>query len=124
LRESNEKLEWGQVEKIGKGTKANYDSKKKVLTFCFNRGPQTSSELLRTSRELLMKELSELGYASRMKYNGEVVVDNVQETDVVLVKKNHKLMIRLNKKQAEEKIKSPSESLDSKGESQSSIKFS
>ena len=124
MRESNEKLEWGQVEKIGKGTKANYDSKKKVLTFCFNRGPETSSELLRTSRELLMKELNELGYTSRMKYNGEVIVDNVCETDVVLVKKNHKLVISLNKKQAEEKLSSPSESLESKNRSQSNIKFS
>ena len=43
-----------------------------------------------------MKELKELGYVSRMKYNGEVVVDNVQESDVVLVKKNHKLVIHLN----------------------------
>jgi hypothetical protein len=124
LRESNEKLEWGQVEKIGKGTKVNYDLRTRVLTFCFNRGPDTSSELLRTSRELLMKELKELGYASRMKYNGEVVVDNVEESDVVLIKKNHKLTIHLNKKQAEEKVSSPSESLDSKGESQSEIKFS
>ena len=124
MRESDQKLEWGQVERIGKGTKANYDSEKKVLTFCFNRGPDTSSELLRASRELLMKELRELGYVSRMKYNGEVVVDCVQESDVVLVKKNHKLMIRLNKKQAEEKAKSASESLDSKVESQSRIKFS
>jgi hypothetical protein len=124
LRESDQKLEWGQVERIGKGTKANYDSEKKVLTFCFNRGPDTSSELLRASRELLMKELRELGYVSRMKYNGEVVVDCVQETDLVLVKKNHKLMIRLNKKQAEEKAKSASELLDSKVESQSRIKFS
>lgn len=123
MRDSNEKLEWGQVEKIGKGTKANYDSEKKALTFCFNRGPQTSSELLRTSRELLMKELTELGYASRMKYNGEVVVDNVQENDVVLVKKNHKLMIHLNKKQAEEKVSSPSESLESKSKTQNKIKF-
>jgi hypothetical protein len=124
LRESDQKLEWGQVERIGKGTKASYDSEKKVLTFCFNRGPDTSSELLRASRELLMKELRELGYVSRMKYNGEVVVDCVQESDVVLVKKNHKLMIRLNKKQAEEKAKSASELLDSKVESQSRIKFS
>ena len=124
MRETNEKLEWGQVEKIGKGTKANYDSQKKLLTFCFNRGPETSSELLRASRERLMKELNELGYASRMKYNGEVVVDKVEENDVVLVKKNHKLMIHLNKKQADEKIKSPSESPDSKNESQSNIKFS
>ena len=124
MRESDQKLEWGQVERIGKGTKANYDSEKKVLTFCFNRGPDTSSELLRASRELLMKELRELGYVSRMKYNGEVVVDCVQESDVVLVKKNHKLMIRLNKKQAEEKAKSASELLDSKVESQSRIKFS
>jgi hypothetical protein len=124
LRESTEKLEWGQMEKIGKGTKANYDSKKKALTFCFNRGPNTSSELLRASRELLMKELSELGYSSRMKYNGEVIVDNVQENDVVLVKKNHKLMIHLNKKQTEEKVKSPVESLESKNSTQSNIKFS
>ena len=124
MRESDQKLEWGQVERIGKGTKASYDSEKKVLTFCFNRGPDTSSELLRASRELLMKELRELGYISRMKYNGEVVVDCVQESDVVLVKKNHKLMIRLNKKQAEEKAKSASELLDSKVESQSRIKFS
>ena len=123
MRETTEKLEWGQVEKIGKGTKANYNSEKKVLTFCFNRGPETSSELLRTSREHLMKELTELGYISRMKYNGEVVVDNVQETDLVLVKKNHKLMITLNNKQ-DEKFKASSESIDSKNESQSQIKFS
>jgi hypothetical protein len=123
LRESTEKLEWGQVEKIGKGTKANYNAEKKVLTFCFNRGPETSGELLRTSREHLMKALTELGYASRMKYNGEVVVDNVQESDVVLVKKNHKLVISLNKKQ-DEKIKAASESIDNKNESQSRIKFS
>jgi hypothetical protein len=124
VRESSEKIEWGQVEKVGKGTKASYDSKKKVLTFCFNRGPETSSELLRASRELLMKELSELGYPSRMKYNGEVVVDNVEESKVVLVKKNHKLVIRLSEKQDEEKAKSSSEPLDSNGESQSKIKFS
>ena len=123
MRETTEKLEWGQVEKIGKGTKANYNSEKKVLTFCFNRGPETSSELLRTSREHLMKELTELGYISRMKYNGEVVVDNVQETDLVLVKKNHKLVITLNNKQ-DEKFKASSESIDSKNESQSQIKFS
>ena len=103
MRDSTEKLEWGQVDKIGKGTKANYDSEKKVLTFCFNRGPETSSELLRKSRELLMKELRELGYLARMKYNGEVVVDNIAETDVVLTKKNHKLIIHLNNKIVEEK---------------------
>jgi hypothetical protein len=38
-----------------------------------------------------------------MKYNGEVVADNIAEEDVVLVKKNHKLIIHLNKKQVEEK---------------------
>jgi hypothetical protein len=123
LRETTEKLEWGQVEKIGKGTKANYNAEKKVLTFCFNRGPETSSDLLRTSREHLMKELTELGYVSRMKYNGEVVVDNVQESNLVLIKKNHKLVITLNKKQ-DEKVKASSESIDSKTESQSQIKFS
>lgn len=124
MRELTEKLEWGKVEKIGKGTKANYNSEKKALTFCFNRGPDTSSELLRTSRELLMKELKELGYTSRMKYNGEVVVDGLQESEVVIVKKNHKLIIRLNKKQAEEKAGSSSESAEPKIDSQSRIKFS
>jgi len=103
LRDSNEKSMWGQVEKLGKGTKANYDHDKRVITFCFNRNPQTSSELLRTERELLIKELKELGYVGRMKYNGEVVVDNVAEEDVVLIKKNHKLIIHLNKKQTSDK---------------------
>ena len=115
------KIEWGQVEKIGKGTKAHYDSQKKALTFCFARGPQTSSEALRKSRELLINELKELGYASRMKYNGEIIVDNVDETNLVLVKKNHKLLIRLNKKQAPESLKPASES---PSEGQSNIKFS
>jgi hypothetical protein len=93
---------WGQVEKIGKGTKANYDPANKTITFCFNRGPQMSSDLLRKARERLMKELKEVGYDSRMKYNGEVLVENVAEEDVVLVKENHKLVIRLNKKQPTE----------------------
>jgi len=101
---------WGQVEKLGKGTKANYDPDKKIITFCFNRSPQTSSERLRTLRELLMKELKELGYTGRLKYNGEVVVDNIAKEDVVLVKKSHKLLIHLKKKQVEEKEKDPSES--------------
>lgn len=124
MREPTEKIEWGQVEKIGKGTKANYDSKNHVLSFCFNRGPETSGELLRKSRELLMKELKDLGYASRMKYNGEVVVENVQETNVVLVKKNHKLTIHLNKKETQEKTALPQESPESKSRAESNIKFS
>jgi len=110
LRDSNEKTMWGKVEKLGKGTKANYDSDKKIITFCFNRSPHISSDLLRTSRELLMKELRELGYDGRIKYTGEIVVDNIAEEDVVLVKKDHKLVIHLNKKQIGEKEKDPSES--------------
>jgi hypothetical protein len=35
----------------------------------------------------------------RLKVEIEVVVDDVSEEDVVLVKKNHKLMIHLNKTQ-------------------------
>ena len=101
---------WGKVEKLGKGTKANYDSDKKIITFCFNRSPHISSDLLRTSRELLVKELRELGYDGRIKYTGEIVVDNIAEEDVVLVKKDHKLVIHLNKKQIGEKEKDPSES--------------
>ena len=50
-----------------------------------------------------MQELADLGYTSRMEYNGEVIVDNIGKEDVVLEKKNHKLIIRLRKKQTEEK---------------------
>lgn len=96
---------WGQVEKIGKGTKANYDPVKKTITFCFNRNPETSSDLLKKSRDRLLKELKEIGLVSRIKYNGEVVVDNVAKEDVVLEKKNHKLIIHLSKKQTEENNK-------------------
>ncbi len=110
MRDVGEKTMWGQVEKLGKGTKATYDSSKKTITFCFNRSPQTSSQQLRTSRELLIKELKDLGFIGRMKYNGEVVVENVAEEDVVLVKKNHKLIICINPKQVGEKAKDPSES--------------
>ncbi len=103
LTDISEKTIWGQAEKLGKGTKANYDTDKKIITFCFNRSPRTSNELLKTTRELLIKELRELGYVGRIKYNGEVVVDNISDEDVVLVKKNHKLMIHLNKKQIGDK---------------------
>lgn len=102
MKDSNEAI-WGQVEKIGKGTKANYDPQKKTITFCFNRSPEASSDLLKESRERLMQELKEQGFVSRMKYNGEVVVDNIVKEDVVLEKKNHKLIIRLNKRPMEEK---------------------
>ena len=103
MRDSSDRIVWGKVEKIGKGTRANYDPDKKALTFCFNRNLETSSEQLRKLREALMKELRELGYASRMKYNGEVVVDNVEGENVNLVTENHKLIIHLNPKQSDEK---------------------
>jgi hypothetical protein len=98
LRDSSDKITWGHVEKLGKGTRANYDPDKKTITFCFKRDPQTSSEQLRKLRELLMNELKELGYTSHMKYNGEVVTDNIEKEEVVLVKKNHQLIIHLNRK--------------------------
>jgi len=100
MRDSNDKVVWGQVEKIGKGTRASYDSDKKTVTFCFTRNLQTLSEQLRKQQETLMNELKELGFAGRMKYNGEVVVDNVENEDVVLVRKNHKLVIHLGKKES------------------------
>ena len=103
MKDSNEEAMWGQVEKIGKGTKANYDPVKKTITFCFNRSPEASSEILKKSRDRLIQELKEIGFVSRIKFNGEVAVDNVVKEDVVLEKKNHKLIIRLNKKQTEEK---------------------
>jgi hypothetical protein len=103
LNDLNEEPVWGQVDKIGKGTKANYDPVKKTITFCFNRSPQASSEILRKSREKLMQELKELGFANRIKHNGEVVVDGIAKEEVALEKKNHKLIIRLNKKPNEQK---------------------
>jgi hypothetical protein len=109
MRETSDKIVWGKVEKIGKGTRANYDPDKKTLTFCFNRNLETSSEQLRKLRESLMKELKELGYPSRMKYNGEVVVENVETENVGLVAENHKLVIHLNKKESAEKQNDTSE---------------
>jgi hypothetical protein len=112
MRDTSDKTIWGQVEKLGKGTKANYDPDKKTITFCFNRDPQTTSEKLRGLRELLMKELKELGYVSRMKYNGEVIAESVEPEDVAVEKKNHKLIIKLSKKTPPEE-KDKSSSMDS-----------
>jgi hypothetical protein len=105
MRDTSDKTIWGRVEKLGKGTRANYNPDKKTITFCFNRDPQTSSEQLKTSRELLIKEIKELGYTSRIKYNGEIVADNIEQEDVALIKKNHQLIIHINKKQSEDKEK-------------------
>ena len=106
MRESATKTMWGQAEKLGKGTKVNYDPSQKILTFCFNRGPDKSGEELRKKRVTLMRELEELGYTGCMKYNGEILVENVGEKDVLLIKKNHKLVIRLNPKQVGEEADS------------------
>src|SRR5208283_439355 len=103
MRDESDKTIWGQVEKLGKGTRANYDPDKKTITFCFKRDPQTSGEQLRKLREKLMNELKELGYISHMKYNGEVIAENIENEDVVLVKKNHQLVIHLNKKGSDDK---------------------
>jgi hypothetical protein len=105
MRDSSDKTIWGHVEKLGKGTRANYDPDKKTITFCFIRAPQTSGEQLKKLRELLMKELKELGFTSRMKYNGEVIADSIENEDVALIKKNHQLIIQLNKKQSGDKEK-------------------
>jgi ribosomal protein S8 len=103
LKDSGKEAIWGQLEKIGKGAKANYDPERKTITFCFNRSPEASSDILKKSRERLIQELKEQGFVSRVKYNGEVVVDNIAKEELVLEKKNHKLIIRLNKKQTTEK---------------------
>ena len=101
--DNSEKVMWGQVEKIGKGTRANYDPNKKTITFAFNRSPETSTEKLRKLREVLMKELKELGYDSFMKYNGEVIAEKIEPENVVLLRKNHKLTIQLKNKQSQNK---------------------
>jgi hypothetical protein len=44
MRDPVEKVVWGHVEKIGKGTRANYEPDKKTITFCFKRDAQTTSE--------------------------------------------------------------------------------
>jgi len=98
MREPDDKVVWGHVEKLGKGTRANYETNKKTITFCFKRDAETSSEQLRKLREQLMNELKALGYNSRMKYNGEVIAENIAEENVVLTRKNHQLMIHLNNK--------------------------
>jgi hypothetical protein len=109
MRDSTDKIVWGKIEKIGKGTRANYDAENKTITLCFQRNLETSSEQLRKLREKLMGELKDLGYSSRMKYNGEVIVENVEPENVTLVTENHKLKIHLNPKQAAEKQNDNSE---------------
>ncbi len=109
MREPDDKVVWGHVEKLGKGTRANYEPEKKTITFCFKRDAETTSEQLRKLREQLMNELKELGYVSRMKYNGEVIAENIAEEDIVLTRKNHQLAIRLNKKGSGAKEKAASE---------------
>ena len=109
MREPDDKVVWGHVEKLGKGTRANYEPEKKTITFCFKRDAQSTSEQLRKLREQLMNELKELGYDSRMKYNGEVIAEGIAEEDLVLTRKNHQLSIRLNKKGSGAKEKAASE---------------
>jgi hypothetical protein len=105
MRESGDKIIWGRVDKVGKGTRANYNPDKKMLTFAFIRNPQTSSEQLKKLRETLMKELKDLGYSCRMKYNGEVIAENIENQDVTTEKKNHQLIIHLKNKLEADKEK-------------------
>ena len=109
MRDPVEKVIWGHVEKLGKGTRANYEPEKKTITFCFKRDAQTTSEQLRKLREELMNDLKTLGYVSHMKFNGEVIAENIAEEDVFLTRKNHQLSIRLNKKGTGAKEKETSE---------------
>jgi hypothetical protein len=99
MRELNDKTVWGQVQKLGKGTRAHYDPDKKTITFCFKRDPYTTGDQLKKLRETLMKELKELGYDSHMKYNGEVIVENIADEEVVQIRENHKLIIQLKNRQ-------------------------
>ena len=39
MRDADEKTVWGQVEKIGKGTKANYDARQQNTYFLFQQKP-------------------------------------------------------------------------------------
>jgi hypothetical protein len=111
MRESSGKVLWGHVEKLEKGTRANYDADKKILTFCFIRNPQTTADQLRKLREELMVGLKDMGYISRMKYNGEVIAENIPNEDVTLTTKNHQLIIQLRNRLVEDKEKEGSEKL-------------
>jgi hypothetical protein len=96
MRDTSDKTIWGMIEKFGKGTLANYNPDVKTITFCFSKNSKTS-------RELLIKTLQELGYSGYVRNNGEVISENVEKEDVVLVKKNHQLIIHLNKKRPGDK---------------------
>jgi len=98
VRDTSEKTIWGFIEKFGKGTLANYNPDKKTITFCFSKNSKTS-------RALLVKTLQELGYTSYIRNNGEVVSENVEKEDIALAKKNHQLIIHLNKKPSGDKEK-------------------
>ena len=98
MRDTSDKTIWGIMDKFGKGTLANYNPDRKTITFCFSKNSKTS-------RELLIKTLQELGYTGHIRNNGEVVSENVEKEDVALVKKNHQLIIHLNKKPSEDKEK-------------------
>ena len=109
MRDTSDKTIWGHVEKLGKGTMANYNPDKKIITFCFKKDPKTTAEQIKTLREQLIKEIVDLGYSGRTKYNGEIIVENVQKENVAVVKKNHQLIIHLNDKHAENKEAGASE---------------
>ena len=98
MRDTSNKTIWGIIEKFGKDTLANYNPDRKTITFCFSKNSKTS-------RELLIKTLQELGYTGYIRNNGEVVSENVEKEDIALVKKNHQLIIHLNKKPSGDKEK-------------------
>ena len=98
MRDNSDKTIWGIMEKFGKGTLANYNPDRKTITFCFSKNSKTS-------RELLIKTLQGLGYSGHIRDNGEVVSENVEKEDITLIKKNHQLIIHLNKKPSADKEK-------------------
>jgi hypothetical protein len=98
VRDTSDKTIWGFIEKFGKGILANYNPDRKTITFCFNKNAKTS-------RELLIKTLQELGYTGYIRSNGEVVSENVEKEDISLIKKNHQLIIHLNKRPSGDKEK-------------------
>ena len=104
MRDTSVNTIWGIIEKFGKDTLANYNPDRKTITFCFSKNSKTS-------RELLIKTLQELGYTGHIRNNGEVVSENVEKEDVALVKKNHQLIIHLNDKLSGDKNEDSSKEL-------------
>ena len=109
MREPIDKVIWGHVEKLGKGTRANYEPDKKTITFCFKRDEETSSEQLRKLREQLMNELKTAGLCQSHEIQRRSNCRKHRRTRCGSDQEKSSTLIRLNKKGSGDKEKDVSE---------------